>query len=94
MPTVPVNFAFSEGGSVDLPTGDDLLTIESAQDTISFSGSFTLTRDQRGLALAQAVLTVLKGSVEQMQSDLAAGRLPETLVLEKPTERDNPFSGS
>lgn len=98
MAAVPVNFPFSPGGSIELPSGQSRagsevsVSIESAEDKITFAGNFVITRDLKGLALAQAMLSVLQGSVQVLMADLASGRLPDALPIESPTERDNPFA--
>jgi hypothetical protein len=87
------NFAFSPGGSMSLVAGDETITIESAEDKIAImGGSLSISRDAQGLALAQALATVFADAVKVMQADKAAGNLPETLTLLKPTVRANPFA--
>lgn len=62
VPAIPNKFSFSAGGSIDLFHGDDgaSVTIESAEDKVTFSGNLDITRDLHGLALAQAMMTVLQ----------------------------------
>ena len=93
-PAIPNKFSFSAGGSIDLFHGDDgaSVTIESAEDKVTFSGNLDITRDLHGLALAQAMMTVLQDCIAVLKEDMAAGHLPEFIAIEKPTIRENPFS--
>lgn len=95
LPLIPAGFAFSEGGCIELACGPgdaDSLTLDSAQDRLRLGGAISITRDRQGLALAHALLQVLEQSVQVLQADEVAGRLPEAVALEKPIEHDNPFA--
>ena len=83
---------FSPGDSVALTSGDLSVTVESAEDKVSFTTDMPdITRDARGLHIAQALLLVLTTTVRVMEADLAAGKLPDQLALIAPTVRANPF---
>lgn len=89
-----VNFAFTPGDSVELPaaaSGEASVTVESAEDRISFMSSVTITRDAAGLALAEQMASILTGAIGIMQDDKTAGKLPDALALIKPTIRANPL---
>ena len=90
MPSIPASFAFSDR-SVELPGKNDGVTVESAEDKISFSGNFDITKDVRGLELARALSIILQQSIDLLVKEQAAGNLPQVLKLQKPTERPNPF---
>jgi hypothetical protein len=90
--SVPAGFAFSAGGSIELRAGDAGLTIDSAEDKVSFMGDFDITRDARGLALAQSLSQLLDGALLVLKTDKAAGRLPDVLSLLAPTVHQNPFA--
>lgn len=84
--------AFTPGASVEIPTGTGSLTIESAEDKISFMSDFDITRDEKGLALAQALAIVLAGAIQALKQDQAAGQLPAVMSFEKPTIKPNPLA--
>lgn len=90
--TLPDVFAFSEGGSIALEAGTYSLTVESAQERVSFMQTFDITRDQHGLALAEALAAILAQAIDAMREDLIKGHLPKTLKLAKPTVRSNPLN--
>lgn len=93
--SISPGFAFSAGSSIDMPNGsagEGTTTIESAEDRVTIQGGFVITRDLRGLELAQALLTLAQGAVGVLKRDQAAGSLPKVLTLDQPTLRDNPFA--
>ena len=89
--TLSPDFAFSAGGSIELPSGDASLTVESALDRVKFMSDFDITRDARGLDLAEAVAAILVRTIDVLKADQAVGKLPDVLTLIAPTQRDNPF---
>lgn len=89
---IPADFAFSAGGSIELPVGDGSLTIESAEDRVSFMRDFDITRDANGLALADSLVVILAQAILKLRTDLAAGKLPDKMTLIAPTVRPNPFA--
>lgn len=85
--------AYSPGDSIELPTGAGAITIESAEDRVSIRAELLdITRDAHGLAVAEALASVLAKAIAVLKADQAAGSLPKTLTILKPTERDNPFA--
>lgn len=78
-PIPPKSFAFSAGGSIELDAGSGSLTVESAEDRMSFMQSFDITRDQQGLELALSLAAVLAQTIDAMQEDQAKGALPKKL---------------
>lgn len=91
-PTLPKSFAFSAGGSIELDAGSGSLTVESAEDRISFMQSFDITRDQQGLDLAVSLASVLAQAIDAMQADQAKGALPKKLELTGLTVKPNPLA--
>ena len=90
---IPLNqFAFTAGGSVALKTGDSDLTVESAQDQLSFMSDFNITRDAVGMALARDLVDILLGAIQTMKEDQQNGHLPQTLPLKKAILRANPLA--
>ncbi len=65
------------------------LTIENGTDRIAVYGSLDITRDQKGLAHAKALLAILQGAVQCLESekDLPAA-VPNAA---KPKTVTNPF---
>lgn len=91
LPAIPTDFVFSAGGSIEFPVGDASLTVESAEDRVSFMRDFDITRDAHGLALAQSLCAILAQTIVVLQADQAAGTLPKVLSVIEPTVRKNPF---
>ena len=89
--TISPDFAFSAGGSIELPAGDASLTVESALDRVKFMSDFDITRDARGLALAEFVAAILEKTIAVLKADQAVGKLPDVLSLIEPSIRSNPF---
>lgn len=85
------DMAFSPGASIDLPTATGTLTIESSEDRLSFMSDFDITRDAKGLELAESIAKVMANAIAVLKLDLAAGTLPEILELIKPTQGKNPL---
>ncbi|ABD72006.1 hypothetical protein Rfer_4320 (plasmid) [Rhodoferax ferrireducens T118] len=88
---IPDDFAFSAGQSIELPAGDGSLTIESALDNVAFMRDFDISRDAKGLALAESLTAILAQIVHVLKADQAAGKLPDVMPLIAPTARKNPF---
>lgn len=88
------NFAFTAGRSVELPSGNEGggLTVESAEDQVSFTSDFNIKRDASGLALARDLVDILLGAIQTMKEDQQASRLPQILTSKKATVRDNPLA--
>lgn len=86
-------FAFTAGGSVELPSGNEGggLTVESAEDQVSFTSDFNIKRDASGLALARDLVDIILGAIQTMKDDQQAGRLPHSLQPLKPTVKSNPL---
>jgi predicted ATP-dependent Lon-type protease len=85
----PKNFAFSAGGSISYASG---LTVESSEDKLVIIGGMTITRDVKGLKLAQSMAQLLFDAVKMMEQDQAAGNLPEEIAVIAPTVRANPLN--
>ncbi len=88
---IPDDFAFSAGQSIELSAGDGSLTVESALDRVAFMRDFDISRDAKGLALAECLTVILAQIVNILNADQAAGKLPDVMPLIAPTERKNPF---
>lgn len=67
----------------------DGLTIENRLDRLSLYGSFTITRDQAGLALARELQTLLAATITQLESE---NLVPHTSTTTAIDEIDNPFA--
>lgn len=88
---LPPGFAFSAGGSIEFTSGDYGLTVESGVDKVCFMREFDITRDAKGLALAEVLSTLLEQTLSVLRADQAAGKLPAVLELIEPTFHKNPF---
>ena len=65
------------------------LTVENGTDRIAVYGSLDITRDRQGLAHAKALLAILQGAVQRLESekDLPAA----APAAAKPKTVTNPF---
>lgn len=64
------------------------LTVENRVDRVSMYGSFTVTKDKAGLAIAKEMLALLQGITQVLENDAS---LPE-IIQEAPTKKvKNPF---
>lgn len=66
----------------------DNLSIENRVDRLRLHGDADLTRDRRGLALAQRLKAVLDATVRALEADPA---LPDAIRIDEPPTVDNPF---
>ena len=64
------------------------LAIENRVDRVTLHGDVELTKDKKGLALAQQLKAVLDATVKALEADKA---LPEAVQVEKPRTVKNPF---
>jgi hypothetical protein len=66
----------------------DDLTIENRTDKVSFYGSIDITRDQRGLGLAQRIKHLMDAIVERLSQEDLPESLPPPQNID---EVKNPF---
>lgn len=84
-------FAFSAGGSLILKACPSVLSVESAEDQVSFMSDFNITRDAVGLALARDLLSILLGAIQTLEADQKSGTLPPVLALRAAMAKGNPL---
>ncbi len=81
---------FSEGDSVTFKNGD--LTVESSDNQLSFMSDFNIRRDQKGLAFARELQSLLNATVQRLEVDEKNGKLPEVLAEGHTTMQPNPLA--
>ena len=67
------------------------LTVDSASDRISITGSTDITRDQAGLARAKQLAQYFQAAAQQLEKDSDTKILPDTVPVDAPQMKDNPF---
>ncbi len=88
---IPDDFAFSEGGSLQIGSGKNAVTVESSADRIVFMSDFEITRDADGLTSARQMAHILARAIAKLEGDQKSSDLPDKLSPSAPTIKGNPL---